>query len=338
MPSLRQVVITGFVLAAVAGVLVATSAGAGTSTGVGRVVASVPIPAGTGGFAVGSSAVWAVSDTGPVVSRIDARRNEVVASIPVKLNHACPAAPPGCGEVAAGAGALWMSHVTDDTVTRIDHATNRLTATIKVGHRPLDVAVGAGGVWVANSAGPSVSRIDPATNRVVATIKLGPRSAASDRMTITAAVGAVWVTLTKRYALLRIDPARNAVVATIKLAWMKSGQPCGFIAAQQSTVWAAGAHCAASSGYGVVTQFDKPTNMVERVVAGFKAPIGLAVGFGSLWVADLDAKSIVRVDPATGKIVGRLHVGGQPIRIEAGFGSLWVRDDGGRVLRIDPAP
>src|SRR5439155_22975379 len=50
----------------------------------GKVVAKVPIPAGTGAFAVGEGAVWSVSDTGPVLTRIDPDRNAVVASI--KLN------------------------------------------------------------------------------------------------------------------------------------------------------------------------------------------------------------------------------------------------------------
>jgi len=63
----------------------------------------------------------------------------------------------------------------------------------------------------------------------------------------------------------------------------------------------------------------------------------LALGFGSLWVDDLDAKAIDRVDPRTGRLVARLHVGGYPVRLAIGFGSIWVRDDLGRVLRINPA-
>jgi streptogramin lyase len=66
------------------------------------------------------------------------------------------------------------------------------------------------------------------------------------------------------------------------------------------------------------------------------APIGLGLGFGSLWVADIDRKTIDRVNPRTGRIVARLRVGGIPIRLAIGFGSVWVRDDTGRVLRIAP--
>src|SRR5216110_3564603 len=65
---------------------------------VGKVVAKVPIPAGPGGFAVGEGAVWAVSDSGPTLTRIDPDRNAAAASVKIKLRNACPAEPPGCGE------------------------------------------------------------------------------------------------------------------------------------------------------------------------------------------------------------------------------------------------
>jgi len=302
----------------------------------GKVVAKVPIPAGTGAFAVGEGAVWSVSDTGPVLTRIDPDRNAVVASIKLNLDSVCPPDPPGCGDAAVGNGAVWVTHVDDDTVSRIDPGTNTVTATIKVGSRPLGIAVSQGAVWVANGGGPSVSRIDPVTNRVVATIRLGPASAATDRMTVSAGDGGVWVTMTKLDAVMRIDPTTNDVSATVKLSWLRSGQPCGFIASTESAIWAAGAHCGASSGFGVVTRIDPRKNRVSRIVTGFKAPIGLAVGFGSLWVADLDAKAIDRVNSRTGRIVARLRVGGLPIRLGIGFGSVWVRDDSGRVLRIRP--
>ena len=65
-------------------------------------------------------------------------------------------------------------------------------------------------------------------------------------------------------------------------------------------------------------------------------PIGLALGLGSLWIADPDAKTIDRVNPRTARIVARLRVGGYPVHLGIGFGSVWVRNDSGRVLRITP--
>ena len=312
----------------VSAVVVAAFASSSALPRGGRVVAKVPIPAGTGAFAVGEGAVWAVSDRVLTLTRIDPHRNAAVATIKFKLTSACSGEPPGCGEAAAGNGAVWLTHLTDDTVSRIDPQTNDVTATIKVGSRPLGIAVSPGAVWVANSGGPSVSRIDPSTNRVVATIQVGPSSSVSDRMSVGFGAGAVWVGVAKLEAVVRINPATNAVVSTIQVP----GQPCGFLAADQKTVWAAGAHCA-----NWVARLNPRSNRRTGQVKGYLlAPIGLALGFGSLWFADLDAKEIDRVNPRTGRISARLSVGGLPIRLGVGFGSVWVRDDGGRVLRIRP--
>jgi len=294
----------------------------------GTVVAKVPIPAGTGGFAVGEGAVWAVSDALPRLTRIDPDRNATAARIKIKLTNACPAEAPGCGEVAAGDGAVWVTHAIDNTVSRIDPRTNAVTATIKVGSHPRAVAVSPGAIWVANGGGPTVSRIDPLRNRVVATIRVGTARDASQLIGLTARAGAVWVGVPNRKAVVRIDPGTNAVVSTIHL----SAEPCGFLAANKDAVWAAGAHC----GNHVARINPRSNRQAGQVKGALSAPIGLALGFGSLWVADLDAKTIDRVNPRTGRIVARLRVGGLPIRLGIGFGSVWVRDDSGRVLRIRP--
>jgi hypothetical protein len=76
--------------------------------------------------------------------------------------------------------------------------------------------------------------------------------------------------------------------------------------------------------------------VVEAHGSGTTASVGVAVGFGSGWVADLDSRQIVRINPRTERIVGRLRLRGLPVRLAVGFGSPWVRDDGGRVLRIKP--
>src|SRR5881397_129430 len=135
---------------------------------VGKVIAKVPIPPGTGGIAVGEGAVWSTSDAGPTLTRIDPARNTVAAAVRIDLSNKCPPEAPGCGDLAAGDGAVWIPHVNDNTVSRFDPSANAVTRTIDVGPQPRQVAVSPEGVWVANSGGPTVSRIDPSTNRVVA--------------------------------------------------------------------------------------------------------------------------------------------------------------------------
>jgi YVTN family beta-propeller protein len=291
----------------------------------GKVIARVRIPQGYGGFAVGEGAVWAMSDLDSTLTRIDPQGNKVAARIKVVPVNPCP--PYVCGEPAAGDGAVWVPRASDNTVSRIDLASNTVTARIPVGPRPISIALTTGAVWVANSGGPTISRIDPATNQVVATIRVGPPRAASDRGYITSGRGAIWMSVPNLNSVVRVDPATNAVTATIHV----SDQPCGFLAADVRAVWASGAHCSAG-----ITRIDPRTNAQTQIVRGEIAPIGLALGFGSLWVADIDRKTIDRVNPRTGRIVARLPVGGIPIRLAAGFGSVWVRDDTGRVLRIRP--
>jgi streptogramin lyase len=147
-------------------------------------------------------------------------------------------------------------------------------------------------------------------------------------MSVTAGGGAIWIGVPNLNAVVRIDPATNAVVSTIR----GSGQACGFLAADRNAVWAAGDHC---DNY--VARLDpRTTRRVGQVQGRLLVPIGVALGFGSLWVADLEAKTIDRVNPRTGRIVARLRVGGYPVHLAVGFDSLWVRDDSGRVLRIRP--
>jgi virginiamycin B lyase len=282
-----------------------------------KVVAAIPIPPGGGAFAVGEGAVWAMSDATSTLVRIDPARNAVTARIDVAPGDAA----------AAGAGAVWLSHPANDTVVRIDPTTNKVSATIHVGPHPAGIAVSRHAVWVANVDGPTIARIDPATNRVVSTIRVGPASACcSEHMGVIAAHGVVWAAVPNGNRFVRIDPATNAVTATIRLPY----PPCGFLdTAGQGTLWSAGGGCA-----DVVARIDTRTKTVTAKVAE-PHPVGLALAFGTVWVAVLGSTNVDQIDPRTGRLVARLPVGGIPVRLGFGFGSVWVNDDAGRVLRID---
>jgi YVTN family beta-propeller protein len=283
----------------------------------GKVVASIPVPPEGGAFAAGEGAVWQMIDSDSTLLRIDPERNAVVARIKVSPAEAA----------AAGEGAVWLSHPASDTVSRIDPATNEKIATIPVGSYPAGLAVSAGAVWVANSFDPSVSRIDPATNRVVATIRVGPKAACcAEHMSVYASPAAVWVAVPQANRLVRINPATNRVVAGVKLPFC----PGAFLEADAVGVWSTGGGCG-----DVVARIDPRTRrMTARVYEPH--PVGLGLAFGSVWTAVLDSATVDRIDPRSGRVVGRLHVGGIPVRLAVGFGSIWVNDGNGRVLRIQP--
>jgi YVTN family beta-propeller protein len=289
----------------------------------GKVVARIrlgrgaPAPLGGGALTAGEGAVWAMSDAESTLMRIDPARNAVVSRIKAR--------PPEA--IAAGGGAVWLSYPADNAVLRIDPATNRVTARIYVGPQPAGIVVAKGAVWVADAGGPSVSRIDAASNRVVATIRLGPKHACcAEHMSLAAVGGSLWVAVPNANRLVRVDATSNSVVASVKLPYC----PGAFLVAGEGAVWSAGGICA-----DVVGRIDARTKNLTAKVAEPHA-VGLALSRGRVWVAVIDSANVDQLDPRTGRLVGRLHVGGTPVRLAAAFGSVWVNDDNGRVLRIQP--
>jgi YVTN family beta-propeller protein len=283
---------------------------------------AVPPWRGGGPMAIGGRAVWAVSNAEQTLSRIDPARNVVVAK--VKL-----AAPE---EIAAGDGGVWLTYPSDDTVIRVDPETTKVAAKIRVGPNPEGIAVSPGAVWVANADGPSLSRIDPVTNRVVATIPLGRAGpCCAEHMNVAAASRAVWVAVTNTNRIVRVDPRTNHVVETAATDF----QQCGSLAFGKAAVWAASGYCGGNQEGGLVARIDaRTTTTTARVDEVF--PDGLAVAFGSVWVAVKGTGNVDRIDPRTARLVGRLHTSGFLSRIASGFGSIWAEDEFGRILRIDP--
>ncbi|HMN99903.1 MAG TPA: hypothetical protein PKD59_10860 [Miltoncostaeaceae bacterium] len=72
------------------------------------------------------------------------------------------------------------------------------------------------------------------------------------------------------------------------------------------------------------------------------SPQGVAVGAGGVWVADYEGGlagrgTLVRVDPATGAVLGRTAVGPGAERVAVGAGAVWVTNSfDGSVSRVDP--
>jgi len=46
-----------------------------------------------------------------------------------------------------------------------------------------------------------------------------------------------------------------------------------------------------------------------QVIATGNAPCGASAGFGSVWVANDGSGTLVRIDPRTNRVVGRVRVG-----------------------------
>jgi DNA-binding beta-propeller fold protein YncE len=283
--------------------------------------------------AAGEGFIWVLS-RGPkpcsaarpcTVSRIDPGANRLVGT-PTRL-------PADGWDLAVGAGSVWATQF-DGRLVRIDARTGRIRARISA--RPIYfgsvVTFGGGFVWTGNdderNQTGSVSKIDPATNHLVGNLPgLGsPQSIAFGQ-------GAVWVADHAGW-LVKIDPDRLKVIARQRLDFGPHG-----VVATPHAVYVADAHG------GRLLQADPKTAKVKRIAALSPGPITPAVGAGAIWASSAQAwggttedDRVMRIDPATLKIVQVVHLGGNVPSVAFGFESLWVPvGTGSVVVRIAPA-
>jgi len=86
-----------------------------------------------------------------------------------------------------------------------------------------------------------------------------------------------------------------------------------------------------------VAAIDPATNKVTSMLQAGSRPGPVAGGAGSVWVANLDGKSLTRIDPATPKVVDTIPLPAMPTAITVGRGGVWVVDaHRGTLYRVDP--
>jgi DNA-binding beta-propeller fold protein YncE len=232
----------------------------------------------------------------------------------------------------------------ESSVVRIDPLSNEVVSRVPVEGYIEEIAVGAGGVWVWGARfespgfSPYVVRIDPATNEVVARI---PDVSAP----LAVGGGSLWAVDRagaragpEGSTLLRIDPTTNQVIDRIPL-----GVAAWDIEFGEGFVWVLPME--PKPGAGDLLQVDPGTsNVVARIEIHFQdtgypptvyAP---AVGGGLAWVPVCcpdDELVLVRVDAATGAVVGEpISVrGGAPFGVAAGH--VWVIQEGGGLYGLN---
>jgi DNA-binding beta-propeller fold protein YncE len=203
----------------------------------GETVARIKVRRGPVGLAYAARTVWAVNWGAHLISRIDAKTNQL-AGEPFETG----AAP---YSITFGDESLWIVNHDDGTLTRLDPEANQIIAEIPIPWEPHRVAYGEGAVWVGNWHDMSVSRIDPQTNQVVGDpIPIGYVAG-----NIATGDGNVWVTSDYRgmeafpeafpdhVVLVRIDPIINKVVDSIPLG----GHPVD-VEVTEGAVWVSVQH------------------------------------------------------------------------------------------------
>jgi YVTN family beta-propeller protein len=275
------------------------------------------------GLAVGHGAIWVANYHEGTLMRVDPRTNRVRATISVGARPTSVAVTsggvwvsavgarklvevdPSTGhivkevtgafeDVDAAFGSLWaaewakapadLSRWRGRSVARIDPTTGRVVARIRLDGIVLDVTHAFGEVWATSFDRPWLWRIDPRTNRVTARIDLG-----RTQSRITAGFGALWTTVA-RGGLARIDPQGRRPVRTVQVP----GGFSDFLAAGAGAIWVASYD---EARRGTLVEIDPRSRRVRQAIQVGLGPQGLAVGFGSVWVGDLEDAMLWRLNP-----------------------------------------
>jgi len=69
----------------------------------------------------------------------------------------------------------------------------------------------------------------------------------------------------------------------------------------------------------------------------YEGPLGIATGYGSVWVVCYWRRHLVRIDADTRRILARIRVGDGPLSVATGAGGVWVTNRRSHsVTRVDP--
>jgi YVTN family beta-propeller protein len=222
-----------------------------------------------------------------------------------------------------------LGGVDANQVGLVDPASNQIVAQIPVGLRPGPVAAGAGAVWVGNLDERTLTKVDPERRSSAGAVTLG------DRTPTALAVGGrgVWIAHGVLGTVSRVDPQFARVTATVDLNTGTGPYQQAGIAASGGSVWVV-------FGNSTLARIDAARARVAGSGFAGAQPSALAVGDGSVWVANAGDSTVQRFNPSTFEVgpVRTVSVGKRPVAIAFGEGAVWVAnasDD--TVTRIDPS-
>jgi DNA-binding SARP family transcriptional activator/DNA-binding beta-propeller fold protein YncE len=305
-------------------------------------VVAVAVAAAISSLALGHPKPAVIPIRANALLAINPSTNTIVRSIPIARDAAGLDATPT---------ALWIASERDSTVSRMDLGTYRLTTigrphpiafithddrgniyasgwdfpyvwqidprsvqylhTYRVRKQALGLSAGGGSLWVVERSANSVARIDLAEHRVAETIKVGVNPLAS-----AFGYGALWVANgdSGTIAVLRPGAPKPILVRGIP-------SPFG-ISAGAGGVWVA------SNGMHAVYRIDPDTHAIvgRPIDLGTPADFLSGVSAGSHGVWAIEDHHIVRIDPATDKVVVRIRFphGTEPKAVASAGKYVWV--------------
>jgi DNA-binding beta-propeller fold protein YncE len=280
------------------------------------ITAAIALECEAGAVAVGGASVWVVPHLDRLALRVDPTTNSVIDRIP--LGDRGPGA-----EIAASDDMVWASVSSAsydfDRLVRIDPTTGSIVAWVEAAAAFPEI--GAGSVWATGPGG--IYRIDRATNTVAAVIE------ASNCWVITLEERAFCLGPNVSYSIDPITDAVTPVDGAPELGWPvigldgliwavdgeslrafdpETGQIDADIKAPAATVWSqdgvvldGSLWATTSSERGPADQLvriDRQSMAIDCVLPTPTSELGMAAGFGSIWLPVLRQPWLLRIDPA----------------------------------------
>jgi ABC-type transport system substrate-binding protein/DNA-binding SARP family transcriptional activator len=79
-----------------------------------------------------------------------------------------------------------------------------------------------------------------------------------------------------------------------------------------------------------------PNGSVDTTLTVGTRPVAAVAAAGSLWVANLEDRTVTRIDLSSRQIRQSIPIGGTPTALAATPGAVWVSDSTGQISQIDP--
>jgi streptogramin lyase len=261
------------------------------------------------GLAITEDAVWAVPYRAATLVKVDPGSMKVVSTLPLAAQPA---------SLLSAAGSLWVAGY-GGHLYRVDAATGKVTADVPTaGEVCCDLSFGGGFVWALDPSGFLLG-VDPATAAIVRRYPVPiNRNAHSN---VVYAGDSVWVA-SDGAPMQRIEPK------TGKAAQVDVGGGVPFLV-QGGRLWGADP--------GAVWALDPATGKVAQriALANSTEVMALAIDGTTLWAGIRRpgrVGAVLRIDLASGNVLGELRDITIPARIEVGHGSVWVTDSGSNLL------
>jgi YVTN family beta-propeller protein len=231
--------------------------------------------------------------------------------------------------------------VSPDSLAVIDTGRNTVAADLPIGAGPAAVTVAGGSVWVANAGDQTLARVDPTARQVVARIGLA--------RVPTQLIGfgrSLWMAsaIGERGVVERLDP-QLGTVAEAHTVRVRFGSADDLLAPPTPSAIAAGPRGLFANDLQSHLWWLTDAGRTRTLDLGPAHSVdGIAIGNGAVWIASGADDRVLRLDPATGRVLAEIPVAAiegarvaSPDALAIGDGSVWVADAlAGTVSRIDP--